>query len=101
MSKICKVTVSGLPPDVCEMVIEFSDDLVSRYPESALENSAKAFSEQATVRRWQKENSDRSEEPKFVQSFSVEPLTDLDVDSVPPSRIGPYLHVRGKDRFLK
>jgi hypothetical protein len=90
MRKIYKVTVSGLTPDVWVMVVEFPDDLASKYPESALENAAKAYSETAIIRRWQKMNPDASEVPKFVQSFSVELLPEFDTETVTPARVGPY-----------
>ena len=47
MSKIYKVTVSGTAADVWVMVVEFPDDLANKHSESALENAAKAMSEQA------------------------------------------------------
>jgi hypothetical protein len=90
MNKIYKVTVSGLAPDVWVMVVEFPDDLASKYAESALENLAKEISEKAIGRRWLKMNPDASEVPKFVQSFSVEPFPEFDTETVTPARIGPY-----------
>jgi hypothetical protein len=90
MSKIYKVTVSGLAPDVWEMVVEFPDDFANKHSESALENTAKALSEQAIGRRWLKMNPDASEVPKFVQSFLVELFPGFDTESVTPAGIGPF-----------
>ena len=88
MSKIYKVTVSGLAPDVWEMIAEVSDALANTRTEPALENLAKEVSEEAIFRRWQKMNPNRTDRPNFVQSFSVELLPDFDVNNV--TGIGPY-----------
>jgi len=101
MSKIYKVTISAPDAAHFEMVVEFSDDLASRYTESDLENEAKVVSEEAILKRWQKINPGVTEQRlEFVESFSVELLPNVDVNSATASAYGPYHAQLGVDVWM-
>jgi hypothetical protein len=90
LSKIYKVTVSGVHPDVWEMIVQFSDSIANSNAEPVLEDLAKAVSKEAIIKRWHKLSPDNRGEPDFIRSFSVELLPHSNVESVTRSGYGPY-----------
>jgi hypothetical protein len=100
MSKIYEVTISGLPPDVWEMIVVFSDSIANSNAEPVLEDLAKAVSKEAIIKRWHKLSPENRGEPDFIRSFSVEVLPHSDVESVAGSGIGPYHAQIGVDVWM-
>jgi hypothetical protein len=100
MGKIYKVTVSGLHPDVWEMIVQFSESIANSNAEPVLEDLAKAVSKEAIIKRWRKLSPDNSGEPDFIRSFSVELLPHSNVESVTRSGYGPYRAQIGVDVWM-